>query len=558
MRALLAAVLLGTAFNTAPAWSVARTPHFEVYTSSTPERAVEALAMFEDARAFFTEHLGLPASTRPPIRVLIFSGAKEFEPFRTTESAAAFYQPGRDRDYIVFKEFNADSFDVVAHEYAHAALGLKGAEFPPWLSEGLAEFFSSVQLVGDKARIGGVPEGRMKSLRPATLMSLDDLVAVTRNSAVYNGRSHSELFYAQSWAFTHMLSIDPRYKDGMPRVLAMAQTGANSAQVLSDIYGKPLADIERDFRAYVGRATYQFYTAPYRRTTAAAGVRAVPVSSFDAGLVMADCLASEIGKDLEARAAFDALARERPDDLALMEARALFELKSRGPQSADPFFARAVERGSKNPSVLSEYALHIVDRDPGLATTLLARALAEAPGDLEIRVHAAAVMMKRQMPDEAMALVAGVTRIPPSLQFEYYQIIANGRAAAGDFDEAAEAAARVLAAAKTPEEIRFATGLMKTVGGPPDMSKIVEGRLKVLNCDGATPVLELAVAGGTLKLALDDPDAVMIAGGGAIKIDLNCGEQDKPLRVGYSDVSPPAGTAGRVRFLDFRKKSPEF
>ncbi len=551
----VALLLAATVQSAQPAWTVARSPHFEVYSSGAPGRATEALAMFEDARAFFRGYLSIPDSARPPIRVILFSGAKEFEPFKTTESAAAFYQPGRDRDYVVFKEFNADSFDVVAHEYAHAALGQKGAEFPPWLSEGLAEFFSSVALIGDKARLGAVPEGRLKSLRGSALMDMSALLAVTRQSPIYNGRSHAEVFYAQSWALTHMLVVDARYRDRLPRMLAMAQTGVDSAQVLAEIYGKPLGDIEKDLRAYVTRNQYLFFTVDSPRTSAAT-VRAVPVSAFDAGLVLADCLASEIGKDFLARAAFDALATERPDDLALLEARAFFEQKTRGPAAADPFFARAVERGSRNPVVLSEYALHVVDTDPERASALLALAVASAPDDIEVRVHAAAVLMKRQMPEESLAMVASITRVPPRVQFEYYQIIANGRAAAGDFDEAAAAAARVVAAARSPEEVRFATGLMKTVGGPPDMSKIVTGRLKNLNCAGDTPILELAIGDAVLKLALDDPSQVMIAGGNGGKIDLDCGEQDVAMRVGYSEQRPPAGTSGRVRFLDFRKKAP--
>lgn len=157
-----------------------------------------------------------------------------------------------------------------------------------------------------------------------------------------------------------------------------------------------------------------------------------------------------------------------------------------------------------------------------------------------------------------MAMVAPITYVPPSLHFEYYQIIANGRAATGDFEEAAAAAARVTAAARTPEETRFAASLMKLVGGPADMSKIVTGRLKNMDCATDTPILEVAVGDAILKLALDDPAQVVIAGSAAAKIDLDCGEQDVAVRVGYSDTKPPAGTAGRVRFLDFRKKSPEF
>ena len=208
--------------------------------------------------------------------------------------------------------------------------------------------------------------------------------------------------------------------------------------------------------------------------------------------------------------------------------------------------------------VLSEYAVHLVEREPEKASALLARAVSMAPDSSEVRVHAAAVLMKRQLPEEAMAMVAPITYVPPSLHFEYYQIIANGRAATGDFDEAAAAAARVTAAARTPEEVRFAAGLKKLAAGPADMSKLVTGRLKNMDCAGDTPILEFAIGDAILKLALDDPSQVTIAGSPGARVDLDCGEQDVPVRVGYSDVKPPAGTAGRVRFLDFRKKSAEF
>jgi hypothetical protein len=124
----------------------------------------------------------------------------------------------------------------------------------------------------------------------------------------------------------------------------------------------------------------------------------------------------------------------------------------------------------------------------------------------------------------------------------------------GDFDAAAVAGARVVAAARTPEEMKFATSFLSLVGGPPDVSKMVEGRIKNLNCDGATPILEVSTADGLLRLAIDDPTQILIAGGAALKLNLDCGEQDAPVRVGYSDVKPPDGTVGRVRFLDFRKK----
>jgi hypothetical protein len=538
----------------APSWSVARSPHFEVFATGSPARAASALAMFEDARAFFASYLSVPESAGPAMRVLVFSGDKEFAPYRANESGAAFYQPGHGHDYIVMKDFDADAFHIVAHEYAHAALGLKGIDLPPWLSEGLAEFFSSVELIGGKAKLGAAAAGRTAALRPAALMTVPELLAATRNSAAYNAADHAGLFYAESWALTHMLLVDARYKDGAPRLIALAQSGVASEEAIKEVYGKTIADVERDLRAYISRGYYAFFTVDFHPPPAPSMSAPVPVAPFDASLVLADVLSSQVGKDPEARAMLDALAREAPDHLGLIEMRAFFELRTLGIGAAEPFFQRAVERGSRNPTVLAEYALRIGDKDPERAAALLASAMTLAPGDAEIRIHAAALRIRKQQPEEALALVAPIAHVPSNLEFEYYQIVANGRSMTGDFDAAAVAAARVVAAARTPEEMKFAASFLSLVGGPPDVSKMAEGRIKNLNCDGAMPILEVSTAGGLLRLALDDPTQIVIAGGAALKLNLACGEQDAPVRVGYSDVKPPEGTSGRVRFLDLRKK----
>jgi len=112
----IAACLVVTTQADGPAWSVARSEHFEVYATGSPDRATDTLEMFEKAHAFFTSYLALPPSTRLATRVLVFSGDKEYAPYRVNESDSAFFQPSRERDYIVMKTVGRDAFRIVAHE----------------------------------------------------------------------------------------------------------------------------------------------------------------------------------------------------------------------------------------------------------------------------------------------------------------------------------------------------------------------------------------------------------------------------------------------------------
>jgi hypothetical protein len=427
MRALLAAIVLAATVSAdGPVWSVARSQNFEVYATGSADRAPKALVMFEQAHAFFTSYLSLPASTRLPTRVLVFSGDKEYAPYRVNEGASAFFQPSRERDYIVMKNFGSDAFRIIAHEYAHAALGLKGADLPPWLGEGLAEFFSSVQLQGNTARLGLVPDGRIQVLRKGGLMGVPKLLQIGRNSAEYNERDHAGLFYAESWALTHMLFADKRYRDGSATLLGLIQQGKTSAEAFADVYGKTTLEIDKDFQGYVRRETHVSFTVDIPRGTKQT-VAPSPVPAFEASLLVADMLSSQIGKDAETRAALDALAAERPADLTVMELRGFFELRTGGAIAAEPALKRAVDAGSKNPLVLAQYALCIGDKDVTRATELLTAALAAAPDNAEIRIHAAAMLLRSGKLAEAKSILALVTRVPSNLDAAYKQMIASIR-----------------------------------------------------------------------------------------------------------------------------------
>jgi hypothetical protein len=84
-------------------------------------------------------------------------------------------------------------------------------------------------------------------------------------------------------------------------------------------------------------------------------------------------------------------------------------------------------------------------------------------------------------------------------------------------------------------------------------SATVTGRLLQVTCD---PVLILEVGAGAtrLRLILEDPAAVTVLGKSGGRAELQCGEQDVPVQVGYDPVVGAAnGTQGVVRVIDYRQ-----
>lgn len=501
-------------------WTLATSAHFEVYTTAGGKRAREALDYLEQVDAFFVRYLALAPTPRPRVRVIVFSNDAEYAPYRPAESATAFFQSAYDRDFIVLRDINADSMPVVIHEYAHLALSQTGAHFPLWLGEGLAEFFSTLSPDGKRTLIGRPALNRLETLRTAPVMPASRLWTVTHESPEYIASPSADQFYAASWALTHMILLNDRYRAGSDRFVALVAGGTPSPQAFASVYGKTPALLDRDLDQYVTRAFYGFRFVDVPSTTTTAPSASEAITAFDAGLVLAELLAAQRGHESQARSAFAALAQQQPAHAGLLEAWAFFERRTDHSDAAEALFQKAADGGSHTALVYSAY-------------------------------FKARRMLAQARPVDALSLLESLGPIPDSIAFEFYQVLANAHFVRGDLQEAADAAARVVQNARASSEVTFAEKFVKEVGGPPDMSRIATGRLRNMACDGALPVLHVETPTGTLRLVIDDPGKVLVAGG-EMTTDLSCGAQDRPVKIGYSVVNPPTGTTGRVRFLDFR------
>jgi len=606
---LLAFVALPGSPQSTRAWTYASSEHFEVYTTAGERRAREALEDFEGVHAFLSRFLNLAPKRVNPARLIIFSNDREYAPYRPNEVATAFYQPGPDRDVIVMRSLQRESYPVVVHEYMHLMIRHSGAEYPLWLNEGLAEFFSTMAPEGKRMSLGRVPQGRLQYMASgARLLDLSRLLAIDTRSSEYSQKSHAGAFYSQSWALTHMLLTDDRYRANSGRFLSAVASGTPAAAALESAYGRPLPAVAKDLESYIRRDRYQYFLVGYTPSPDAMKAPARVATAFEAGLVMANMLAVRANGEADAEAAFEALARERPDDLSLAESRAWFEYRRGRRDEAREHMAKAVALGSRKAELYRDYANIVRSADLEKAEALLTTAMTLAPDDLDMRISYAAVLVQRDKALGALAALHGITRVPPDSAFMLFQVLAQAYAQIGNLDDASAAAGKMLSAARPGDEERFARRIMQqidefaarraaieqsvrdardaseaagraranaastsasppTTGGqstsgaaPPQAgaSRVVQmivaqGRIRNVICGADRPVVEVAVASGILRLAIDDPTSIKIQGTGEVTADLSCGAQDRVVRIGYLPVTDAVRkTAGLVRLLDFR------
>ena len=590
---VLAALLVAANAEAADSWTYGSSDHFEVYTTGSAGTARDALNYFERIHAFFTEELHVALKIQTRTRLIIFSNGKQYAPYRPNEVATAFYLSGADRDYIVMERFDEQSNPVVVHEYTHLVIRHSGTRLPLWLNEGLAEFFSTATPEGGRMTYGKVPVSRVLYLRGTGILDLSRLFAVGHESAEYNTQTHAGVFYSESWALTHMLRNDDRYRTGWRTFFEGMTKGMTAADALMQAYKKTPETVGRDLVNYISQDRYLYRRTAYKLPPDTRYETRV-ADAFEAGLVTANLLASSPRGDEAARAAFTNLEQEKPNDVALLESRAYFEMRRGKRAAALSYFARAVEQGSRNTTMMVDYAR----ADPSRAATLIPKALEVAPDDADVRIEHARLLLREGKSADAVLAVKNIGDLDRRQSFEFGQILTNAYLQLNRPSEAREALKIVTAYAEEGPQAMFAAVLARQVedyanqraafeqraqaagtaavaarasqgpgaegdGARPPVTNTpssapltivtVTGRIRNVVCQNGETTLEVLAIGRTLRLFIDDGNAIAVLGKPGNTVDLKCGSQDVPVRVGYTPrVDDARKVVGYVRLLDYR------
>src|SRR5204862_3110286 len=119
--------------------------------------------------------------------------------------------------------------------------------------------------------------------------------------------------------------------------------------------------------------------------------------------------------------AFYPLARVEPDNLALLESRAIFEVRAGRTPEARGYFARAVELGSTDAQTYRDYATLVGTTDPPLVEQLLRTAVSLQPADVPTRVRLA-TLLAPQDPAGVLTVLEPVAGPNPPAAFNVFQL----------------------------------------------------------------------------------------------------------------------------------------
>ncbi|HTX14051.1 MAG TPA: hypothetical protein VMD77_02065 [Candidatus Baltobacteraceae bacterium] len=546
-----------------PRWFKITSPDFELYTDAGEHGGRDTARYFERVRSFFLEALGFAVQSGTRVRIVVFRSDREFTPYSPNEYAAAFYQASGDRDYIIMKSAAADHFEVAMHEYTHLLVRHTGIQPPVWFNEGLAEFYSNVKPLAGKIEVGDIIPRHVLLLRQSKWIDLPTLLVAEHDSPLYNEKSHAGIFYAESWALVHMLYLSDNYRGQLPVLLKGIEAHADMAETFRQAYGKSPAEVQKDLESYMAGNRFNAKLFDTKLTAAAEQPAAAEMDPLEADLLLAEIMAGSPGKAAEARAAFERLAREHPNDWRVEEGLARLSRRDLKRSEAMAHYARAAELGATDSRMYLEYGrLLRANDEQARAIAVLQHGTLIDPADKELRLELGFAYLTSDQFADALAQFQLAAPVPRERAFQYFHGMAYSYYRLNRKTDAYAAVVSGRTYAKTPEQNAQLDQLVETLdyeprepvrpkAPPPTPLPVAEGTLEAIDCTDGKIRLHLSTGSQNLAFTLDP---ALVTMRDSEPVEFTCGPQKpKRIRVYYKLTDGLAGTLGSVRSIEFPK-----
>jgi hypothetical protein len=420
---ILAAPLLGQPGD--HNWIRLASNDVELYTSNSETDARVAFEALSEAQSYFNQAELFHLAPAKKLRVIAFDSAEEYAAYRLSPNSFAHYLHGRGKDYIVLQDIQPQHLQAAIHEYTHFAVRQAGFILPVWLNEGIAECYSSMQVRGTEFTIGEILPERVTTLREQPWIDLDSLLTANQASPYLADSRRVSMFYAQSWALSRMLVLDPRYSRHFPEFLNALTAGITSNEAFQRIYGKQIREVAEDLATHVSGA---IKSLPLITVTVPRQVASVTVSLLSVAektTLLAGLMASHPKTAAAARAMLN-LEPANDSSMESQEIRGILDVQDGIDAEALRHLELAVQLGSKNPEVLYRYAelqakFHVPDTT---ALALLEQVVSSAPADDDAKFNLAILQFNRAQYQKAQTTLSDLRNVKSEWRYTLYSILA--------------------------------------------------------------------------------------------------------------------------------------
>jgi|HubBroStandDraft_2_1064218.scaffolds.fasta_scaffold11287_2 tetratricopeptide (TPR) repeat protein len=372
----LFAALLALARDKAENWLEVRSPHFIVLSNSSEKQARHVADQFERMRGVFHERF--PRASIDPTTPIVVLAIKDQKDFRVLEpeaylgkgklEIAGFFLRAPDKNYVAMRldAPGEHPYAVIYHEYTHLLNSKAEHGMPLWLNEGLAEFYQTTE-IRDKEVLVGNPsaENRMVLLQNP-LLPLPILLTVDGTSPYYHEENKGSIFYAESWALTHYLTVKDDHENTyrLTDYATLVSEGMDSVTAATRAFGD-LKLLQAALEKYIRQGAYYYSKKPASIDVDDSAFKVQALSPAQADATRADFLAYS-DRVADARSLLDEVLHGDPQNALAHETMGYLEFRQGHLDAARKWYEQAV--GLDSQSFLAHYYFAAISMNQGELT----------------------------------------------------------------------------------------------------------------------------------------------------------------------------------------------
>ncbi len=337
-------------------WTKFATPHFRLYTDSSPDQAPRMLRALELAHSFFRTTEWSNLLSDQPVQIVVFAGPEEYTSYRRNPQAFAYFRRLRAQNFIVVQDFSLDSDRVAIHEYTHCVLTQVAPNLPLWLQEGLAEVYSSLTTVANRASIGAELAQYSEILHHSS-HDLKLLFGADDKSASYTRAKEIKSFYAESWALAHMLLLGPGYRNTFADFLSDLADGETIPDALQKAFGVDVDTLRAALRDYVAAARIEAVSYPCSTCNLLTlTISRTHPQEEEVAILLASLASPGTSEAFALRSSLTNLAGRSDSTPAVLQFLGYTAMDDKNFGQAGMYFKVAIERGLKDADTLCAFA----------------------------------------------------------------------------------------------------------------------------------------------------------------------------------------------------------
>lgn len=357
-------------------WIRAATPHFRIISSAPEKRTREIAEMLESVS-------GALRSVNPRFdarfgdtTVFLFNRRADSQPYfelllnqKKTRAPGAFVSHADGTAAIIVDAASRLATDrTVKHELMHNILATSGTRLPLWLEEGIAEYFSTTVVLGDKVILGRPILQHQRMLRLRGVLPMNDVLEARSGSPV---TSHA-LFYPQSWAVVDWMMRTNRR--AFYPFIADIDSGVAPEEAFQHHYSMAPLTVARSIRSHAVRPSASSATQIQR---AAVPIATTQISYADALCELARFLGQLESTRDDAEGFLNAALAAEPEHARATAWIGVLRARDRRYDEASPYFEKALELDPDDAAIQTAFA-----------ETLLRNAIGVFAGSLDLEADA--------------------------------------------------------------------------------------------------------------------------------------------------------------------------